>query len=213
MLIKELLENTRLPFVIAVHNAKDAVVLDQSDENKKRYYYAIKALRDFDTEEQKKWDITPHPIIVPEKEDTYRGQHEAPDHERGCPLYDLTLNGIYPNDVYSFEGYRLYSSSKGENYCLSLAQGFRNRPNGFLSVYRSLPKSVKTPRGKGINIGDWVAIRRGYCIEHGRANLNNNYRIVKLLVHPRDIFTDGDSLEEWGYDPQPRVQKIVDKPL
>jgi hypothetical protein len=58
-----------------------------------------------------------------------------------------------------------------------------------------------------LNVGDWVTISRKYAVEHGRDNLNNQYRIVSKTVSARDIFTAGDSLHEWGYDPQPVVPR------
>ena len=38
----------------------------------------------------------------------YVGEHGAPDKESGAPLYDLTLEGIYPDDVYGPNGARYY---------------------------------------------------------------------------------------------------------
>ncbi len=34
-------------------------------------------------------------------------------------------------------------------------------------------------------------------------NLNGKFKIIKQKVHARDLFTAGDSVLEWGYDPQP----------
>ena len=52
-----------------------------------------------------------------------------------------------------------------------------------------------------INTGDWVTISRGYAAEHGQSNLNNNYKIISKTVRAKDLYTDGGSLHEWGYDP------------
>jgi hypothetical protein len=53
----------------------------------------------------------------------------------------------------------------------------------------------------GINIGDWVTISRSYAKLHGESNLKNVYKIVQKKVRAKDIYTDGDSINEWGYDP------------
>ena len=52
-----------------------------------------------------------------------------------------------------------------------------------------------------INPGDWVTIVRNYAKEHGRDNLNNKFRILTKKVRAKDIFTDGNSLAEWGFAP------------
>jgi hypothetical protein len=134
----------------------------------------------------------------------YVGDHSAPDHETGAPLHDLTLNGIYPNDFY--ENPSIYGSG-GHDSGLWIAVGYHNHPNHSITVYRAMPIGV--PRK--INIGDWVSIERRYAVEHGRDNLNNKYQIVQKTVHARDIFTEGNSLDEWGYDPQPKDMEAIRK--
>jgi len=52
-----------------------------------------------------------------------------------------------------------------------------------------------------INPGDWVTINRDYAKEHGESCLNGSYRIISKLVKASDIFTDGNSIHEWGYYP------------
>jgi hypothetical protein len=64
------------------------------------------------------------------------------------------------------------------------------------------PQNEKTA---SINPGDWVTINRGYAKEHGESSLRGQYRIISKKVYARDIFTEGNSIHEYGYDPQPRV--------
>jgi len=52
-----------------------------------------------------------------------------------------------------------------------------------------------------INSGDWVSINRQYAVEHGQSSLRNNYRILTKTVPARTLFTNGDSIHEWGYNP------------
>jgi len=54
-----------------------------------------------------------------------------------------------------------------------------------------------------INPGDWVTINRSYAKQHGESTLEGNYKILSKKVRARDIFTNGDSIHEWGYDPTP----------
>ena len=53
----------------------------------------------------------------------------------------------------------------------------------------------------GINVGDWVTINRAYAKEHGEACLRGQYRILSKTVPAGHLYTDGNSIYEWGYDP------------
>jgi hypothetical protein len=62
---------------------------------------------------------------------------------------------------------------------------------------------AEPPKKMGINPGDWVTINRNYAKEHGESTLGGKYKIVKQTVRAKDIYTNGDSIHEWGYDPSP----------
>ena len=53
-----------------------------------------------------------------------------------------------------------------------------------------------------INPGDWITINKKYAKEHGESALGGKYKIISKKVKAKDIFTNGDSIHEWGYDPQ-----------
>lgn len=52
-----------------------------------------------------------------------------------------------------------------------------------------------------ISQGDWVTINRDYAKQHGESALRGEYKIISKRVKASDIFTNGDSIHEWGYDP------------
>lgn len=52
-----------------------------------------------------------------------------------------------------------------------------------------------------INVGDWVTTVRSYAKEHGEGALRGQYKIVSKKVKAKDVFTNGDSIFEFGYDP------------
>ena len=54
----------------------------------------------------------------------------------------------------------------------------------------------------------WVTIDRNYAKEHGESALNGDYKIIKRKVYARDLYTNGDSPYEMGYDPTEAVKKI-----
>lgn len=127
------------------------------------------------------------------KEVDYRGQHKAPTLE-AASADDLTKNGIYPNDVYRRPDW--YESGDGLREMWKIQQ-YRGNPDAPVTIYRAIPKDV--PRA--VNQGDWVTTSRKYAKQHGESALNGDYKIVSKKVRAKDIFTKGDSILEWGYNP------------
>jgi hypothetical protein len=52
-----------------------------------------------------------------------------------------------------------------------------------------------------INAGDWVTPSRTYAREHGEAALRGEYKILSKSVPASHLFTEGNSLSEFGYNP------------
>lgn len=221
-------------------------------ENKKGYHGQIfrlideirDGLRDrADSLKNKEIEATP--------EDTYKGEHEAPDHTNGSPLHNL--NGIYPEDIYSSHGGKYYGDgSPYDHESMNVIQNARDKPNAKIKVYRAVPlvmthsekindlenqkryilKTGKVPTGVKtslnsskyydkisddlenlhknvpseehpkitINSGDWVTGSRAYAVAHGRDNLNNSFRVLSKTVPAKHLYTDGNSIHEFGYD-------------
>jgi hypothetical protein len=129
---------------------------------------------------------------------SYRGSHQ-PSSDFGAPLHDLTGGGeIYPEDVYSKDGGRIYSGyDKTALKDHQTAVSYRNQPEKPITIYRAVPKGVKD-----INPGDWVAISHDYAKLHGEGRHGaGNYNVVSKTVPAKHLITPGDSLSEWGYYP------------
>lgn len=65
---------------------------------------------------------------------------------------------------------------------------------------KSDPSSAK-PDKIQINPGDWVTINKSYAVQHGKSALNGKYRILTKIVPAKHLFTDANSIHEFGYDP------------
>jgi hypothetical protein len=65
-------------------------------------------------------------------------------------------------------------------------------------MYRAVPNSV--PEGAVINNGDWVTINPEYARIHGEGPLGGDYKVLQQQVKARKLFTNGDSIHEFGYD-------------
>ena len=55
------------------------------------------------------------------------------------------------------------------------------------------------PSIEKINSGDWVTIYRPYAKGHGVSSLRGKYKILSMTVPAKNLFTDGNSIYEWGY--------------
>ena len=130
-------------------------------------------------------------------EEDYRGQHQAPTAGEGsAPLWDLTQ--IYPDDIYSSKAAQYYGdASPLDKQAISIMHSYRNRPDAKVTIYRAVPSNIKLD----INSRDWVTTVRQYAVNHGEAALREDYKIIKKLVPAKHLFTDANSIFEFGYDP------------
>jgi hypothetical protein len=142
----------------------------------------------------------------------YRGQHTAPLSDSGAPAHNLSGNGIYPEDIYSGNAARFYgdgSDAIADKALVSKLQALKNKPDESVRVFRAVPTDVFKEQGHRLNHGDWVSPSRQYAVEHGEGALNGDYKIIAGNVPAKSVFTNGDSLYEFGLD---RTQAFADGP-
>jgi len=143
------------------------------------------------------------PVIINEAPIDYRMAHTAPNREFGAQLHDLSA--IYPEDIYSTKAAHYYGGGgdaawrRMDNESVRIAQSFRGKPDADVTIYRAVPKDEKIT---AINPGDWVTINKDYARTHGESNLPEGYKIISQKVKAKDIWTNADSVHEYGYDPQ-----------
>lgn len=128
------------------------------------------------------------------------GAHSPSGPEDGSPAYDVSKNGIYPEDVYSHNGLKYYGTGedKLDLEAHAIIKRLEGRPNAPVTIYRAVEKDGPTK----IQPGEWVTTVRQYAKDHGEGNVPDGYKIIKMDVKARDVFTSGDSWLEWGYHPQ-----------
>lgn len=132
----------------------------------------------------------------------YRGQHTAPGPDFGAPLHDLTGGGqMYPSDVYSASASRIYGTGypMADREAFDLAKRVRGNPDAEVTMYRAVPKDESI---QSINKGDWVTLSKQYAKNHGESVLGNNYKIISQKVKAKDLWTNADSIHEFGYHPE-----------
>ena len=132
----------------------------------------------------------------------YRGTHTAPSSDFGSPMHDVAGPvGVFPEDFYTPKGRMWYGSGypRMDVDTHSMITSIRHKPDAMVHVYRAVPASAKRYE---INPGDWVTPSREYAMHHGESNLQGQYRIVSKKVPAKHLWSDGNSIHEWGYDPR-----------
>jgi hypothetical protein len=109
-------------------------------------------------------------------------------------------------------GDRIYELEKQKRYILKYGKvppnvntpldksSYYDQISTELDRFRKLPLETNPPKMK-INNGDWVSINKDYAVEHGKSNLNNDFKVLTKTVPAKHLYTFGDSVHEWGYDP------------
>ena len=131
-------------------------------------------------------------------ENEYKGSHKAPNKFRGAPLHDLTQ--IYPDDIYSNKAVAYYgdkATDYSDRLSISIMQSAKAKPDAKIKIYRAVPSTIQVD----INAGDWVTINKQYAAIHGERTLGGDYKIIAKVVPAKHLYTDGNSIHEFGYDP------------
>ena len=130
----------------------------------------------------------------------YSGEHRAPKRDSGAPLDNL--KDVYPDDVYGPNAARYYgheSGSQTDKAAVRILQATKGKPDAPVKVFRAIPKSIQSNE---INPGDWITTIKSYAVQHGEGALGGDYKILEKTVPAGDLYTNGDSIFEFGYDPQ-----------
>ena len=138
-------------------------------------------------------------IVTPEPSTntSYRMQHQAPSRDGGIPATNLEEGMADATDP------KLQMAIYGTGDDISDRESFaalnaiQNDPDAMVTIYRAVPGDVNT-----INPGDWVTLSENYANQHKNFYLaNENGKVIAVQVRAGDLFTDGNSINEFGYDP------------
>ncbi len=128
-------------------------------------------------------------------EEDYKGSHTAPNTDSD-PMHNL--ENTFGDDVYTQNCVRYFGHGGGADDAFSCAviRMAKDKPNQKIKIYRAVPKNVDT-----INAGDWVTISPKYAKGHGSSYLDK-YKVLSMIVYAKDLYNDGNSIHEWGYNPE-----------
>jgi hypothetical protein len=129
------------------------------------------------------------------EEEDYRGSHRAPNRDND-PMYDL--ENTFGDDVYTPNCARYFGHGGGADdaFSCSVIRMAKGKPDQKIKIYRAVPKGFES-----INAGDWVTISPKYAKSHGSSYLDG-FKVISMVVTAKDLFSDGNSIHEWGFDPQ-----------
>lgn len=132
-------------------------------------------------------------------DEEYRMTHTAPNGRDGFSKSIDDVTDIYPEDLYSPNGYHYYGDGNVwmDRTSANVFSRVRNNPEAMVKIYRAVPKGLKESKPRN---GDWVSINREYAREHGERNIDGGYKIIEDEVPAKYVYTDGNSLHEQGYD-------------
>ena len=129
-------------------------------------------------------------------DESWKMLHEAPNSKDDFNKSLDDVSEMFPG-IYGDKAYRYYGHMGTGSYeSIGIIRKVQGNPNAMVTIYRAVPKSVK--EGKVRN-GDWVTLSEDYARDHGLMNLDN-YRIIKEEVPAKYLYTDGNSVNEFGYD-------------
>lgn len=136
----------------------------------------------------------PSRTVVQEDADDYRMMHRAPRpgsiDDGVAPLSEV--GQLYGEEVYDSPSNLPGGSDDAE--LVSQLRKARNNPDAKVTIYRALPTEHSTIRD-----GDWVALSKKYAESHARSNGHGKFHIIKSEVPASCIWSEGNSLAEWGY--------------
>jgi 2'-5' RNA ligase len=120
------------------------------------------------------------------------GPHNAPLHD---PTHPSGEGGAFNQEDLDNPDW----GSIGEPHEESLAAVHRTKgkPDTPVTIYRSVPHGVSH-----IRTGDWVSTSSQYAREHGMHpdDPSKDWPVLKATVPAKHVHTDGNDINEWGYN-------------
>lgn len=137
-------------------------------------------------------------------DEDYQGQHRPADANYGAPMSDTS--SMFPDLLEHPEWYST-GDPDIDAECMAAIRKAAGNPDAEIDIYRAVPNDAPDK----INDGDWVTPSRTYADRHGQSNLGGYdngvdweplpYKILHEQARAGDLYTEGNWLPEWGWDP------------
>jgi hypothetical protein len=127
----------------------------------------------------------------------YRGYHTAPRRADGFGAPATDVEEMMP-DFYERPNIYTTGMPTADKESVSALMAIRGKPNKPVTIYRAVPEGANE-----INPGDWVTMSPSYAKQHLLSNLEAGH-VISRTIPAGDLWFDGDSINEFGYDPVPK---------
>jgi hypothetical protein len=124
----------------------------------------------------------------------YRGYHTAPRRADGFGAPATDVEEMMP-DFYERPNIYTTGMPTADKESVSALMAIRGKPTKPVTIYRAVPEGVDE-----INPGDWVTMSPTYAKQHLLSNLEAGH-VISRTIPAGDLWFDGDSINEFGYDP------------
>lgn len=161
--------------------------------------------------------------LLDEPDVSYRIAHQprSPEDDLPVRLDDLTKSTTgeaagFPDYFYTPEGRRIFAPSPrfaGDEYGIAGQQsyraisGVRGNPDAEVTIYRGVPND---PEISTINRGDFVTLSPKYAELHAASGYGRSGdeagKVISQKVKVKDIYWDGNDVNEFGYFPERRAR-------
>jgi hypothetical protein len=137
--------------------------------------------------------------------ESYRMAHRPPGRsdtdEEGVAASLDKIDQVFPKDILDPTKQGLYSSGDAEadKETFDVINSIKGNPDAEVTIYRGVPDGVDA-----IGAGDWVTLSPSYAQHHVDANVPDG-KVISMKVKASELFTNADSINEWGYDPEPET--------
>ena len=139
----------------------------------------------------------------------YRMNHRAPNKNNGdINLESIKKSGIVPDDYWTHPNYYQSDAEELRSFykiveALDKQERFSKKTDSLgkhlgasIFMYRAVPKNVKEENFRN---GDWITPSKEYAKMEGES-IPGGYRIIKKNVKIKNVWWDGNSINEFGYD-------------
>jgi hypothetical protein len=136
-------------------------------------------------------------------EDTdYRGYHQAPTRADGFGSPATDVEEMMPD---FYERPEIYTTGypDADKESVSVLTRIKGKPDATVTIYRAVPEGAEE-----INPGDWVTLSPSYAKSHLMSNVEAGH-VISQVIPARDLWFDGNSINEFGYDPVPTGKSVT----
>lgn len=124
----------------------------------------------------------------------YRMAHRAPNSQEDVSLDKVKDSGMVPDDYWTHPQW--YQAQPEERESFAKVTDALRTTGQRMWVYRAVPKNAKDG---SIRNGDWVTPSRDYARMEGQS-ISEGYRLIAQRVSLKDLYWDGNSIAELGFD-------------